>query len=57
MTVVLNDPSFWPLISFVREMSYAEGVWRASAVGQSLTVKVASQLHRSLWCYMIVVRR
>jgi len=54
MTVVSNDPVWWPTISFYREVSYYQGSWRTRAVTQSLMV--TAQLHPSSWCYTIGVR-
>jgi hypothetical protein len=55
MTSVSNDPIWWPTVSYFLGMSYFEGSWRTSAVGQRFDV--ASQLYASLLCYTIGVRR
>jgi hypothetical protein len=43
MTIVSNDPSWWPQIIAFRGVSYFQGSWRAGGLTQSLTV--ISQLH------------
>lgn len=53
MTLVSDDPSWWPTINFVTIQSYFIGSWRANDITQSLTV--FAQLHPVLWLYMIGV--
>jgi hypothetical protein len=53
MTVVSNDPMWWPVISFFRGYSYFAGPWKATGLIQILTM--VFQLHPSLWCYTIGV--
>jgi hypothetical protein len=53
MTVVSNDPIWWPLISYLRECSYFAGPWKASSLIHILTM--IFQLYASLWCYTIGV--
>jgi hypothetical protein len=53
MTVVSNDPIWWPVISYFRVYSHFSGSWTASGLIQILTM--VFQLYPSLWCYTIGV--
>jgi hypothetical protein len=53
MTIVSNDPIWWPIINYCRVYSYFSGLWRASGFTQFLTT--LSQLYPSLWWYTIGV--
>jgi hypothetical protein len=53
MTVVSNDPIWWPVISYIRVYSYFSGPWKASDLIHILTM--VFQLYPSLWCYTIGV--
>jgi hypothetical protein len=50
MTLVSNDPSWWPMIAYIRGQSYLFGSCRESGLAQILTM--VSQLYASLWWYM-----
>jgi hypothetical protein len=54
MTIVFNDPSLWPVISYLRGISYFQDSWNESCLLQSLMC--FSQLHASLQWYTIGVR-
>jgi hypothetical protein len=53
MTLVSNDPIWWPWISYFRVFSYFSGLWKASGLIHILTM--VFQLYPSLWCYTIGV--
>jgi hypothetical protein len=55
MTVVSNDPIWWPAISLDIVFSYVTGSWRAIIVAETLTLGL--QLDASWWYYMIGVRK
>jgi hypothetical protein len=53
MTIVSNDPIWWPVISYFRVYSYFSGSWKASGLIHNLTM--VFQLYPSLRCYTIGV--
>ena len=62
MTIVLDDPSLWPLISVQITASYVSGSWRVTlkTVLVKLTLHVydcVSQLYSLLQWYMIGVSK